>query len=187
MAKGRKRKLRRRQPNGQPARGAHGPDRGTPEMQHMRKAITKDGQLSPDYPLSILLGHGLITPLQHDAGMKFAGNYWALFGKPFPRGQDLLGGGGKGLSAGDELTIRAEFEAQVIALADLGAGKVITDLCVFLRFGWLLEAVIAGQDRHRQHEKRLQRIRQALDALASLSVRRPGHDERERAEMEVST
>lgn len=156
-------------------------------MQDMRKKITKDPQLSPDYPLSVLLGHGLISPVQHDAGMKFAGNYWALFGKPFPRGQDLLRGGGKGLSAGDELTIRAEFEAQALALGDLGAGKVIMDLCVFMRFGWLLEAVIAGADRKRQHELRLQRIRQALDALANLSVRRPGPQERARAEMEAST
>lgn len=80
--RGRKRKLRKRERNGRPSREGQqpGPDRGTDEMQRLRAATTGDQRLSPDYPISILLGRGLINELQHDAGMKFARLYWALFG-----------------------------------------------------------------------------------------------------------
>jgi hypothetical protein len=81
--KGRKRKLRKRERNGRPLRTGqeHGPDRGTNEMQRWRAATTGDQRLSPDYPLSILLGRGLIDEVQHDAGMRLGRLYWALFGK----------------------------------------------------------------------------------------------------------
>lgn len=188
MAKGRKRKLRRRYGNGQPLRKqAVAVDRGTPEMQTMRQQLTRDQRLSPDYPLSVLLGHRLITEVQHDAGMRFASNYWALFGKPFGRSQDYQQRRGDGsMTVGEELEIRAQYEAAVCALAELGAVSVITDLAVFLRFGWLVDDVISGVRRESRHERQLAQIWAALDALANLSVPRPRHEERARAEREIA-
>jgi hypothetical protein len=188
MARGRKRKLRKRYANGQLVRKqAVAVDRGTAEMQAMRQQITKDQRLSPDYPLSVLLGRRLITDVQHDAGMKFAGNYWALFGKPFGRSLDYQQQRGDGaMTVGEELAVRAEYEAAVGALGELGAVSIVTDLAIFLRFDWLLEAVMNGETQEGRHERHLAHIRAALDALANLSVPRPRREERARAEREVA-
>jgi hypothetical protein len=190
--RGRKRKSGQRHKCGKLRRSAAGPaDRGTPEMQELRARTTGDPSLSPDFPLSVLLGRGLINPLQHDAGMRFARLYWTLFGKPFGRvldyqqPRDIRDTGG-GLSARAELQCRADYEAAVAALADLGAVSLITDLAVFLRRGWLVDAILRGANRHRRHQVRLQRIRQSLDALASLPRVRLSHEDRERAEREVA-
>jgi hypothetical protein len=189
--RGRKRKPGQRHKCGKLRRSAAGAvDRGTPEMQQLRADTTGDQSLSPDYPLSVLLGRGLINPLQHDAGMRFARLYWTLFGKPFGRAQDYqqreIRHAGDGLGASAELQCRAEYEAAVGALADLGAVGLITDLAVFLRRGWLVDAILRGANRHRRHQVRLQRIRQALDALANLPRVRVGREDRERAEREVA-
>lgn len=166
-------------------------DKGTPEMQELRANTTGDQALSPEYPLSLLLGRGFITPLQHDAGMRFAGLYWTLFGKPFGRAQDYqqpygIREGSGGLSAGAELQCRRDYEAALEALADLGAVGLITDLAIFLRRGWLVDAILRGANRHRRHQVRLQRIRQALDALAGLPRVRVSREDRDRAEREVA-
>jgi hypothetical protein len=138
--------------------------------------------------LSVLLGHGLITEVQHDAGMRFARHYWALFGKPFGHSLDYQRSRGDGsLSTDEELAARAEYEAAICALAELGAVSTITDLAVFLRFGWLFDAVIRGAKREPRHEQYLAHIRAALEALAELSVRRPRPEERERAAREVAS
>jgi hypothetical protein len=191
--RGRKRKSGQRHKCGKLRRGAaEAVDRGTPEMQQQRAVTTGDQALSPDYPLSILLGRGLINPLQHDAGMHFARLYWTLFGKPFGRAQDyqqprdIRESGGGGLSAGAELRCRAEYEAALAALGDLGAVGLITDLAVFLRRGWLVDAILRGANRHRRHQVRLQRIRQALDALANLPRVRVDREAIDRAEREVA-
>lgn len=189
--RGRKRKTGQRYKCGKLRRSAaESVDRGTPEMQALRTNTTGDQALSPDYPLSVLLGRGLINPLQHDAGMRFARLYWTLFGKPFGRAQDYqlqrdVRDGGGGLGAAAELQCRADYEAAVAALADLGAVGLITDLAVFLRRGWLVDAILRGANRHRRHQVRLQRIRQALDALANLPRVRVSREDRERAEREV--
>lgn len=190
--RGRKRKSGLRHNCGKLRRGAaDAVDRGTPEMQKLRAATTGDQTLSPDYPLSVLLGRGLINPLQHDAGMRFARLYWALFGKPFGRAQDYqqprdIRDTGSGLEASAELRCRVEYEAALAALADLGAVGLITDLAVFLRRGWLVDAIIRGANRHRRHQVRLQRIRQALDALANLPRAHISPEALERAEREVA-
>jgi hypothetical protein len=181
--RGRKRKAKPRHKNGRLTwRAKPSPiDRGTSEMQARRHAITRDQTLSPDYPLSILLGRGLITPMQHDAGMKFARLYWALFGKPFGRAQDYQQPRGTGIDAATELRARAEYEAAVAALADLGAVGLITELAVFLHRGWLVDAIVSGGARQRRHQVRLLRIRQALDALANLPRPRLSREALERA------
>lgn len=190
--RGRKRKSGQRHKCGKLRRRvAEAVDRGTPEMQQQRAATTGDQALSPDYPLSILLGRGLINPLQHDAGMRFARVYWTLFGKPFGRAQDYqqprdIRESGGGLGAGAELRCRAEYEAAVAALGDLGAVALITDLAVFLRRGWLVDAILRGANRHRRHQVRLQRIRQALDALANLPRVRVDREAVAQAEREVA-
>lgn len=191
--RGRKRKSGQRHKSGKLVRRRAGDpvDRGTPEVQSLRAATTGDQGLSPDYPLSVLLGRGLINPLQHDAGMRFAGLYWTLFGKPFGRAQDYqqprdIRDAGAGPAAAAELRCRAEYEAAVAALADLGAVSLITDLAVFLRRGWLVDAILRGANRHRRHQVRLQRIRQALDALANLPRVRISREAQERAEREVA-
>ena len=190
--RGRKRKAGERHKCGKlRSRAVESVDRGTPEMQVLRAKVTGDQALSPDYPLSVLLGRGLINSLQHDAGMRFARLYWTLFGKPFGRTQDYqhprdIRDGGDGPSAAAELQCRADYEAAVAALADLGAVGLITDLAVFLRRGWLVDAILRGANRHRRHQVRLQRIRQALDALASLSRVRISREDRDRAEREVA-
>ena len=191
-SRGRKRKSGQRHKCGKLRRpAAEAVDRGTPEMQTLRAATTGDQTLSPDYPLSILLGRGLINPLQHDSGMRFARLYWTLFGKPFGRAQDYqqprdVRDTGGGLDAAAELRCRVEYEAAVAALADLGAVALITDLAVFLRRGWLVDAILRGASRHRRHQVRLQRIRQALDALANLPRVRVSRDAVEQAEREVA-
>lgn len=190
--RGRKRKAGQRHKCGKlRQRAAPAADRGTPEMQQLRAETTGDQALSPDYPLSVLLGRGLINPLQHDAGMRFGRLYWTLFGKPFGRAQDYqqpraIRDTGHGLEAAAELRCRAEYEAALAALADLGAVSLITDLAVFLRRGWLVDAILRGANRHRRHQVRLQRIRQALDALANLPRVHISREERERAEREVA-
>ena len=190
--RGRKRKTGLRHKCGKLRRRvAESVDRGTPEMQELRANTTGDHALSPDYPLSVLLGRGLINSLQHDAGMRFARLYWTLFGKPFGRALDYrqlhdVGDGGGRLSAAAELQCRSDYEAAIAALADLGAVGLITDLAVFLRRGWLVDAILRGANRHRRHQVRLQRIRQALDALASLPRVRVSREDRERAERELA-
>lgn len=190
--RGRKRKSGQRSKCGKLRRRAiEAVDRGTPEMQQLRAATTGDPALSPDYPLSVLLGRGLISPLQHDAGMRFARLYWALFGKPFGRAQDYqqprdIRDTGGGLGAAAELRSRTEYETALAALADLGAVGLITDLAVFLRRGWLVDAILRGANRHRRHQVRLQRIRQALDALANLPRARISREAAEKAEREVA-
>lgn len=190
--RGRKRKTGQRHKCGKLRRGpAEAVDRGTPEMQQLRAATTGDHTLSPDYPLSVLLGRSLINQLQHDAGMRFARLYWALFGKPFGRAQDYqqprhVRETGSGLDATAELRCRADYELAVAALADLGAVGLITDLAVFLRRGWLVDAILRGANRHRRHQVRLQRIRQALDALANLPRAHVSREAVERAEREVA-
>ena len=190
--RGRKRKPGQRHKCGKlRQRAAEQLDRGTPEMQKLRASTTGDQALSPDYPLSVLLGRGLINPLQHDAGMRFARLYWTLFGKPFGRAQDYqqprdIRSSRGGLDAAAELHCRTEYEAAVAALADLGAVGLITDLAVFLRRGWLVDAILRGANRHRRHQVRLQRIRQALDTLAGLPRVRISHELLERAEREVA-
>jgi hypothetical protein len=187
--KGRKRKLRKRERNGRPSRAGleHGPDRGTSEMQSLRAATTGDARLSPDYPLSILLGRGLIDQVQHDAGMRLARLYWALFGKPFGRALDYRQARGGGMDAAAELRARAEYEAALAALADVGAVSLILDLAVFLRRGWLVDAILKRETRHRRHQVRLQRIRVALDALANLPRPRVDREVLERAREEMLT
>jgi hypothetical protein len=160
-------------------------DRGTIEMQKLRSATTGDQRLSPDYPLSILLGRGLIDSVQHDAGMKFARTYWALFGRPFARAQDYQQPRGTGLDAVSELRARRDHEAAVQALAALGAVGLITDLAVFLRRGWLVDAIVNGEKRQRRHLLRLDKIRQALDALAILPPVRLSREERDRVGAEM--
>jgi hypothetical protein len=190
--RGRKRKAGQRHKCGKlRSRAGESVDRGTPEMQVLRATVTGDQALSPDFPLSVLLGRGLINSRQHDAGMRFAHLYWTLFGKPFGRTQDYrqprdIRDGGDGSSAAAELQYRADYEAAVAALADLGAVALITDLAVFLRRGWLVDAILRGANRHRRHQVRLQRIRQALDALAGLSRVRISGEDRARAEREVA-
>jgi hypothetical protein len=186
MSKGRKRKLRKRYRHGQPIRHATTIDRGTPEMQSMRQAITRDQRLSPDYPLSILLGHGLISEVQHDAGMRFARNAWAVFGKPFGRALDYGEGRGAAPTAAEELILRAAYDAGLAALAELGAAALIVDLAVHLHRGWLVDAIVKGERRYRRHAVQLEKIRVALDALAGLQVRGPTREEREAAEREVA-
>ncbi len=171
-------KLRQRRPEAS--------DRGTPEMQRLRAATTGDAGLSPDYPLSVLLGRGLINPLQHDAGMRFARLYWTLFGKPFGKALDYQQPRGGVLDAVAELRCRVEYEMAVATLGDLGAVGLITDLAVFLRRGWLVDAILRGENRHRRHQIRLQRIRQALDALANLPRARISDELRARAEREMA-
>ena len=185
--KGRKRKLRKRERNGRPLRTGqeHGPDRGTNEMQRWRAATTGDQRLSPDYPLSILLGRGLIDEVQHDAGMRLGRLYWALFGKPFGKALDYQLPRGAGMDGAAELRARAEYEAALAALADLGAVSLILDLAVFLRRGWLVDAVLKGETRHRRHRIRLLRIRDALDALANLPRPRVSREEMDRAREEA--
>lgn len=153
-------------------------------MQNLRLATTGDQNLSPDYPLSVLLGRGLINQVQHDAGMRFAGLYWALFGKPFGRSQDYQQPRGSGMDAATELKTRAEYEAAVAALADLGAVGLITDLAVYLRRGWLVDEILRGGARHRRHQVRLLRIRHALDALANLPRVRLSREQLDRARAE---
>jgi len=190
--RGRKRKTGQRHKCGKlRRRTAECADRGTLEMQSLRANTTGDQALSPDYPLSVLLGRGLINPLQHDAGMRFARLYWTLFGMPFGRAQDYqqprdIRDAAAGPGAAAELQCRAEYEAAVAALADLGAVGLITDLAVFLRRGWLVDAILRGANRHRRHQVRLQRIRQALDALANLPRVRVSPEDRDRAEREVA-
>lgn len=167
--RGRKRRKGRREPNGRLQRHQSvQPDRGTDEMQQLRLATTGDRNLSPDYPLSILLGRGLITPVQHDAGMRFARLYWGLFGKPFGKTQDYQQARGGEISEGAEAHARREYELLVDELAKHGAVGMITDIAVFLRRGWLIDAILRGDNRHRRHSVRLQRIREALDAVSML-------------------
>jgi len=161
-------------------------DRGTPEMQRLRAAATGDQALSPDYPLSVLLGRGLINPLQHDAGMRYARLYWGLFGKPFGKALDYQQPRGEEMGAVAELRCRMEYEMALAALSDLGAVGLITDLAVFLRRGWLVDAILRGENRHRRHQIRLQRIRQALDALANLPCARVSDELRAKAEREMA-
>ncbi len=186
--RGRKRKTGQRHKCGKLRRSGavSAVDRGTPEMQKLRRDSTGDQLLSPDYPLSILLGRGLISLSQHDAGMRFARLYWALFGKPFGRAQDYQQPRGGGMAAAAELRCRMEYEAAVAALADLGAVSLMTDLAVFLRRGWLVDAILRGENRHRRHQVRLQRIRQALDTLAGLPRTQVSREALERAEREVA-
>ena len=155
-------------------------------MQTLRATVTGDQKLSPDYPLSILLGRGLIDQVQHDSGMRFARLYWALFGKPFGRAQDYQQARGTGMDAVGELSARADYEAQVMALADLGAVGLIQDLAVFLRRGWIVDAILRGEPRRRRHVLRLARIRQALAALAAVPRARISAEDRERARKEVA-
>jgi hypothetical protein len=186
VSKGRKRKLRKRYRNGELLRRT-AIDRGTPEMQSMRKTITKDQRLSPDYPLSILLGHGLISEVQHDAGMRFARNAWGVFGKPFGHAQDYQQvRGGVAPTAAEELVMRAAYDAGLAALVELGAVGLIVDLAVHLHRGWLVDAIVKGERRYRRHAVQLEKIRTALDALANTSYRRPSGEEREAAEKEVA-
>jgi hypothetical protein len=188
MARGRKRKTAQRFKSGKIRRrnAPESVDRGTPEMQQRRATMTGDQALSPDYPLSVLLGRGLINQVQHDAGMRFARLYWTLFGKPFGRSQDYQQPRGAELDAVAELRCRAEYEAAVAALQDLGAVSLVTDVAVFLRRGWLLDAILRGLNRHRRHQVRLQRIRQALDALASVPPVRLSRELQDRAAREAA-
>jgi len=186
--RGRKRKSAQRTKGGKlRQRLREAVDRGTPEMQKLRVATTGDQALSPDYPLSVLLGRGLINPLQHDAGMRFARLYWALFGKPFGKSLDYQQPRGGDMGAVAELRCRLEYEMAVAALGDLGAVGLITDLAVFLRRGWLVDAILRGENRHRRHQIRLQRIRQALDVLANLPPARISDQLRARAEREMAS
>jgi len=185
--RGRKRKSAQRTRCGKLRQGRRDVlDRGTPEMRKLRAAATGDQGLSPDYPLSVLLGRGLINPLQHDAGMRFARLYWALFGKPFGKALDYQQPRGEAMGAVAELRSRMEYEMAVATLGDLGAVGLITDLAVFLRRGWLVDAILRGENRHRRHQIRLQRIRQALDALANLPRPRLSDELRAKAEREMA-
>jgi hypothetical protein len=91
MAKGRKRKLGDRYPNGE----LHNPgrDRGTAEAQHRRALLagfTKNdnGKLEPGdpvmttCPLDILIVRNLISPEQYKAGCEYARLYSAIIGTP---------------------------------------------------------------------------------------------------------
>lgn len=207
MAKGRKRKSGARHKNGRLKWTTSGPDRGTEEMQRMRADITKDQRLSPDYPLSILLGHGLlhrppsydasgkmIDPgedpskgaMRHDAGMRFAGLYWSLFGKPFGRAQDYQQAKGGSMDAAAELQTRADYETALTELRKINGVSIVQDLAVFLRRTWLIDELLAGKILYDRHRRRLKEINQALDVLSSLPQSKISHDQREIARQEVA-
>lgn len=139
-------------------------------MQALRAQTTTQPHLSADYPLSILLGRGLIDQVQHDAGMRYARLYWGLFGKPFGRTQDYQQSRGGDVSEAAEARDRREYEALAAELANLGALGMINDLAVFLRRGWLIDAILSGGTRHRRHALRLECIREALDAISVVGL-----------------
>lgn len=184
--RGRKRKAGKRWRNGNIARTQTATvDRGTPEMQALRLATTKDKTLSPDYPLAILLGRGLLVrapvddkdpgedprlgQMRHDAGRQYALNSWALFGQPFAKSQNYQqGGGGSGMSDRTERMIRDDYEAARRVLDQTGTTIIIEDLAVYLRRGWLINAILRGGGRKQDCEARLVKIRAGLDALAAV-------------------
>lgn len=187
--RGRKRKSGSRTKGGRLVNS--GPDRGTPEMQAMRAFVTRDQRLSPDYPLSVLLGHELITQVEHDAGMKFAQDYWTLFGKPFGQSQDYQIGkidGRENVTGGavGELYARQAYDAALEVLSELKAVSVITDLAVYLKRGWLVSDLIEGKTRYRRHAERLKLIREALKRLSELPAPSIGSDVRQRAAREMA-
>lgn len=138
-------------------------------MQALRLATTRDKTLSPDYPLSILLGRGFITQVQHDAGMQYARNYWAIFGQPFAKSQNYeQGGGGSGMTEGSEKRIRADYEAAREALGKVGSIVLIEKLAVYLERGWIVGDLLKGRMIYQRHRRRFQLIQTGLDALAAV-------------------
>lgn len=188
MARGRKRRNGKRFPSGRLVSRGNKPviDRGTPEQQLKRAIVTTDQQLSPDYPLQILLGRGLITSVQHDAGMRLAQTYWALFGKPFGRSQDYQQPRGNGLDISSELRLRADYGGAEDALKSVNAYRVVIDLAVYLDWGWLIPDIVQGRKRYRRHQLRIDLIRKGLDRLASLLPSRVDDALIEKAQREIA-
>lgn len=110
MAWGRKRKLVDRQPDGRPSQvESYNANKKGAKMRMARKvAVTGDDRLSAEFPLSILLGRGVLTTpasesrgdydareerlnatARHDAGMRFSSLYRRLFGRSTAQSMDL--------------------------------------------------------------------------------------------------
>ena len=124
--RGRKRKLRARYASGQLVRKSR-IDTGTSELMQKRAVIASD------FPLTDLLAKGEINQDQHDAGMRFARNYWALFGQPFCRAQNFVKSNAVRYEGGAEANVRRQYEADLRKLAKSGAVSLVTDVAVFLR------------------------------------------------------
>jgi hypothetical protein len=80
--RGRHRKIAEREPNGQAQRRRQ-VDRGTPEVQNLRKWWAGDGDPAlSSFPLGILLANCAITERQYTAACEYAFLHWSAFGRP---------------------------------------------------------------------------------------------------------
>lgn len=189
---GRKRNTGDRRKNGRLI-GDRKPDHGHPNVLAKRMKSLGRVDLSPDFPLSIMLARGLLAhddgeaKRLHDAGMKFGALYARLFGKPFASAMDM---GVEGLSsrrtptATDRLHDRRSYDAAWRALRATGwrAHEAVMALAVFLdRPPWFAAAI----DRRRVGIGWVVAVRSGLHALADLPPVRMTAEEIERAEREA--
>jgi hypothetical protein len=196
--RGRKRRTGQRESNGQIQRKVAKPDLGTPEILARRLAVCHDPRYSPDWPLQVLLARGLITIEEHDAGMRFAGLYYALYGAPFGRALDydrLISGFDRedmrtyGAPTGDavrRLWQERQYRLSCETLDRASARSVVMAMAVYLDPGWLVRDLAKGAPWRGRHARRLLRLRGGLAALADLPPARLSEGEALAARMEAA-
>ncbi|MFO0996428.1 MAG: hypothetical protein U1F33_07050 [Alphaproteobacteria bacterium] len=174
------------------------PDLGTPETLARRLAVCHDARFSPDWPLQVLLGRGLITVEEHDAGMRFASLYYALYGAPFGRALDydrLISGfdrddirtlAAPATDAVRRLWQERQFRLSCQALESVDARPVVVAMAVYLEPGWLVRDLAKGAPWRGRHQRQLLRLRGGLAVLANLPPARVSEGEAETARMEAA-
>ena len=196
--RGRKRKTGQRESNGQIRRKVAKPDLGTPEGLARRLTVCRDTRYSPDWPLQVLLARELISVEEHEAGMRFAGLYYALYGPPFGRALDydrLISGFDRddmrtyGAPIGDaarRLWQERQYRLASKALDRVSARAVVIAMAVYLDPGWLVRDLAKGAPWRGRHARHLLRLRGGLAALAELPPARISEAEAQAARMEVA-